>query len=100
MEVGGQLSSVATLPPWETAPCTQWISGWVDPNGVLDTAVKRKYSLPPPTRIINNAQLRMEGRNMIGNMVSEMLQRAVCLQNNRKHFIISDMTNAVAMRCW
>ena len=61
---------------------------------------EKKKSLSPPTCIINNAELRMEGRNMIGNMVSEMLQRAVCLQNNRKHFIISDMTNAVAMRCW
>jgi hypothetical protein len=37
--------------------------------------------------------------NMIGNIILEALQRVVCLQNNRKHFIISDMTNAVAMQC-
>jgi hypothetical protein len=32
--------------PWETAPCTHWIGGWVDPRAVLDVVVKKKILSP------------------------------------------------------
>jgi hypothetical protein len=34
--------------PWERAPGTPWIGGWVGPRAVLDAVVKRK--IPSPRR--------------------------------------------------
>jgi hypothetical protein len=39
--------SVKLNAPWEKAPCTHWIGGWVDPRTGLDNMEKRKiYPLP------------------------------------------------------
>jgi len=40
MEVSGQLHDLATLPPRETAPSTQWIGDWVSTRASLDALVK------------------------------------------------------------
>jgi hypothetical protein len=47
--VGGEWSASCSgrLTPWERAPSTHWIGGWVDPRAGLDDMEKRKLlSLP------------------------------------------------------
>jgi hypothetical protein len=50
MELSGQLNALAALPPGETAPCTYWIGGWVDPRAGLNDVDKRKISCPARNR--------------------------------------------------
>jgi hypothetical protein len=51
MEVSDQLHAPAALPPWERAPGTNWIGGWVGSRAVLNAVVKRK--IPRPRRESN-----------------------------------------------
>jgi hypothetical protein len=46
MEVGGQIHTLATLTPGETAPSTHLIGGCVGPTASLDVVAKRKTPCP------------------------------------------------------
>jgi hypothetical protein len=47
--VGGEWSALfpSRFIPEETAPCTHWIGGWVDPRAGLDDVEKRIFLILP-----------------------------------------------------
>jgi hypothetical protein len=43
LEIGGQLHTLAALPPGKQPPSTHWIGRWVGPRTGLDNLKKRKF---------------------------------------------------------
>jgi hypothetical protein len=51
--MSGQLHAATALPPWERAPGTHWIGGWVNPRAGLDDVDKRKFLTIPGLELLS-----------------------------------------------